>query len=68
MPSSDGWFTFRRVAANGRAEVACRATDDHLFWLAEDEIANWTVCPHCVGWISHWPPADTPVAVVPWPG
>jgi len=48
-------FTFRRVAANGRTEVACRITDDHLFWLTDHELASWTVCPHCVGWVSHWP-------------
>jgi hypothetical protein len=49
------WWRYRRHAANGRIEVACRTTDDHLFWLSARELTTWTVCPHCVGWISHWP-------------
>ncbi|MBI5103412.1 MAG: hypothetical protein HZB46_00200 [Solirubrobacterales bacterium] len=53
---AERWWTFRRIAANGRAEVACARDGGHLFWLTEHELARWTVCPHCVGWISHWPP------------
>ena len=52
------WWIYRRDAANGRVEVACRETDDHLYWLSSDELASWTVCAHCVGWISHWPRGD----------
>jgi hypothetical protein len=52
---SEPWWRYRRQAANGRTEVECGATDDHLFWLNARELASWTVCPHCVGWVSHWP-------------
>jgi hypothetical protein len=65
MPTSTPWWSYRRVARNGRIEVACRLTDDHLYWLTPHELANWTVCAHCVGWISHWPApvlAPPPVA------
>ena len=54
---STPWWTYRRIAANGRIEVACRETGDHLYWLTPQELANWTVCAHCVGWVSHWPAA-----------
>ena len=56
MRASERWWRYRRHAANGRVEVACRTTDDHLFWLTNRELASWTVCAHCAGWISHWPP------------
>ena len=49
------WWKYRRHARNGRIEVACRETDDHLYWLTTRELATWTVCAHCVGWVSHWP-------------
>jgi len=63
MPSSTPWWSYRRVARNGRIEVACRLTDDHLYWLTPHELATWTVCAHCVGWITHWPaPAPALVA------
>jgi hypothetical protein len=55
---SDRWWRYRRHAANGRVEVACRETDDHLYWLNTRELACWTVCPHCVGWVSHWPAVE----------
>ena len=57
---SERWWRYRRHAANGRVEVACGITDDHLFWLNAGELANWTVCPHCVGWVSHWPADELP--------
>jgi hypothetical protein len=59
---SERWWRYRRIAANGRVEVACAAADDHQFWLDARELANWTVCPHCVGWISHWPADERPAA------
>jgi hypothetical protein len=52
------WWSYRRHVRNGRIEVACRRTDDHLYWLTPGELASWTVCAHCVGWISHWPAAS----------
>jgi hypothetical protein len=55
MTTPTSWWSYRRHASNGRIEVACRETDDHLFCLSSDELASWTVCAHCVGWISHWP-------------
>jgi hypothetical protein len=58
MYASDRWWRYRRHARNGRVEVACRTTDDHLFWLSNQELSSWTVCAHCVGWVSHWPEAD----------
>lgn len=59
--SSPGlWWSYRRQAANGRIEVACRETDEHLYWLTPHELASWTTCAHCVGWISHWPAVGDP--------
>jgi hypothetical protein len=52
---STPWWSYRRIAANGRIEVSCRATGEHLYWLTPRELADWTVCAHCVGWVSHWP-------------
>jgi hypothetical protein len=55
---TERWWRYRRHAANGRIEVACAATDLHLYWLSPRELATWTVCAHCVGWVSQWPDAD----------
>jgi len=52
---SPPWWSYRRIAANGRVEVACRETEEHLYWLTPAELDSWTVCAHCVGWITHWP-------------
>ncbi|HYI20770.1 MAG TPA: hypothetical protein VD836_18780 [Solirubrobacteraceae bacterium] len=49
------WWRYRRHASNGRVEVACAAEPGHMYWLSNRELAAWTVCPHCVGWITHWP-------------
>ena len=54
-PMITRWWDYRRHARNGRVEVACAAHADHLFWLSNRELATWKVCPHCVGWITHWP-------------
>jgi hypothetical protein len=55
MPAATPWWSYRRHASNGRIEVACRETGDHLYWLTARELTSWTVCAHCVGWVSHWP-------------
>ena len=49
------WWHYRRHARNGRVEVTCAADGAHMYWLTNRELARWTVCPHCVGWITHWP-------------
>jgi hypothetical protein len=42
-------WKFRRVCPNGRLEVACRECEN-LFWLNEQELRAWVLCPHCIGW------------------
>lgn len=38
-----------RIAANGRNEVCCPECGN-WFWLTEQQLRDWSVCPHCVGW------------------
>jgi hypothetical protein len=59
MRPSDRWWRYRCHALNDRIEVCCRASDEHRFWLSNRELASWTVCAHCAGWVSHWPQQAT---------
>jgi hypothetical protein len=47
-----------RTCSNGRHEVQCD-TCHRFAWLNDSELARWTECPHCLGWVTHWPATDT---------
>jgi hypothetical protein len=53
------WGTARRITTNGRIHLTCRANQDHHYWLNPEHL-TWSVCPHCAGWITHWPTPQEP--------
>jgi hypothetical protein len=63
MLTGTRWWQYRRHSADGRVEVVCRAIEDHVFSLSNRELATWTACAHCAGWL-----IDRPEAGAPQPG